>query len=56
MLYCDSFGISLFLIKNGPDNKSTVLVMAWRRTGDKPLPDQLTYWQMSTWNTPGLKC
>ena len=38
-----SIRISLKFVPKGPiDNKSAfVQVMAWRRTGDKPLPEQM---------------
>ena len=38
-----SIQISLKFVPNGPiDNKSAlVLVMAWRQTGDKPLPEAM---------------
>ena len=38
-----SIRISLKFVPNGPiDNKSALVwVMAWRRTGDKPLPEPM---------------
>ena len=39
-------GISLQFVPKGPiDNKSALSqVMAWRRTGDKPLPEPMLTW------------
>ena len=41
--FCISIRISLKFVRNGPfDNKlALVQVMAWRRTGDKPLPEPM---------------
>ena len=37
--------ISLKFVPNGPNNKnpSLVLIMAWRRTGDKPLSEPMMF-------------
>ena len=41
--FSSAFKVSLKFIPNGPiDNKSALVqVMAWRRTGDKPLPEPM---------------
>ena len=42
--FCISIRISLKFVPSGPiDNRSALVqVMAWRRTGDKPLSEQFT--------------
>ena len=44
--YCILIKISLELVPKGPiDNKSALIqVMAWRWTGDKPLPEPVLTW------------
>ena len=41
--FCISIRISLKFVPKGPINNKSALVqaMAWRRTGDKPLPEPI---------------
>ena len=49
--FCISIRISLKFVPKGPINNKSALVqvMAWRRTGDKPLPEPIlnpVYWRL----------